>query len=201
MKIKKQQGKASPAVITLVALVVTIVLIAVAIGVSYVGASNYGAAKEAEIKAASRNSENVLAQYGQTLLESVQIPAMARDDIVKVATAAVGGRYGPDGSRAAVQMIREQNPSVDPQIYTRIQNHIEGGRKEFQQSNTKVLDICQGYETSRNLFWRGKMLALAGYPKMDLKMCDIVSTDRAQEAFKNGKESGPITLRSEPVPN
>jgi uncharacterized protein (UPF0333 family) len=197
---KKLYQKGSAAIIALVSILVVIVLAAVFCFMSYVSAHNFAVGIEAQLKAAKANNENILAQYGQKLQESTQVPDMARDDIVKVVKAAIEGRYGDNGSQAAIQVLREQNPNVDPQLYRTIQAMIESGRDEFKQGQTKILDIIRNYETNLGYFWRGLMLRTAGFPKLNLDDYKIVSTDRAQEAFKNGKERAPIRLRAEPVP-
>jgi uncharacterized protein (UPF0333 family) len=197
---KKMYQKGSAAIITLVSILVVLGLAVAFCFMSYVSAVNYGADVESNLKAAKENNENILAQYGQKLTESVQVPDMARDDLVKVLKAAIQGRYGPDGSKAAFQMIKEQNLGTDPKLYQKIQQLIESGRDEFKQGQTKMVDIKRNYEKSLNLFWRGIWLRMAGFPKLNLDDFKIVSTDYAQDAFKNGKESGPIRLRKEPVP-
>lgn len=191
----KSQQKGSAGIIALVSIVVIFVAIVAACAVGYIGAVNYAAEVEAQLKAAKDNSENYLAQYGQKLQESVQVPGMATKDVVEIMTASVAGRYGPNGSQAAIQMIREQNGAVDQKLYERIQQLIESGRDEYKQSQTKMLDIKRGYETNLNYAWRGFWLRNAGFPKIKLDDFKVISTDRAQEAFKNGKESGPIQLR------
>jgi uncharacterized protein (UPF0333 family) len=197
--VKKLHQKGSAAVIALVSILVVVALAAAVCFMSYVSATNYGADVESQLKAAKENNENILAQYGQKLTESTQVPEMARDDITKVVKAAIEGRYGADGSRAAVQVLREQNPNIDPELYRKIQQLIEAGRDEFKQGQTRMVDVKRNYEKSLNLFWRGMWLRMAGFPKLNLEDYKIVSTDRAQDAFKNGKERGPIKLRSEPA--
>lgn len=192
--------KGSAAIIALVAVIVLIVVIALAFGFSYVGAINYGASVEAQLKATKENNENILAQYGQKLTESVQVPEMARDDLVKTLQAAIQGRYGADGAKAAVLMVKEQNLGTDPQLYRKIQQLIEAGRDEFKQSQTKMVDVKRNYETSLNQFPRGTFLRMAGYPKLDLAEFKIVTTDYASEAFRTGKEKGPIQLRAKVPP-
>jgi hypothetical protein len=191
----KMRQKGSAAIIALVSIVVLIVGVIGICAMGYIGAVNYGAEVEPQLKTAKENSENFLAQYGQTLGESVQVPGMATDDVVKIMTASIGGRYGPNGSQAAVQVIREQNGVVDQKLYERIQQLIESGRAEYKQSQTKMLDIKRGYETNLGYAWRGFWLRTAGFPKVNLADFKVISTDRAQEAFKNGKESAPISLR------
>ena len=156
---------------------------------SFVSAKNFGNASEQRIKAKYKDNENVLAQYGQKMMEVAQVPSMARKDGTALASSAMSGRYGADGSKATFQWIQEQNPSIDPQLYRKIQQLVESGRDEFKNSQTQILEICRSYETTLGSFWQGFWLGAAGYPKVDLnEYCNIVSTDRAAEAFKTKRE-------------
>ena len=85
------------------ALIVSVVGIA---AVSYIGASNYGAAVEAQLKAARDNNRNILAQYEQTIMEASQVPEMYKSDFKEVLTGALQSRYGEGGSKAVFQFIK-----------------------------------------------------------------------------------------------
>lgn len=184
---KKEKGFALIALGVVIAIFVGIVL-------SYISAANTANSFEQRLIAAKADSENVLGQYGQKIAEMVQVTDMARDDLIKTIKEAIGGRYGEDGSRAALQMIQEQNPSVDGTLYRDIQQEIRSGRTEFKTSQTRVLDIRQAYYTALGTVWTGFFMRMAGYPKSKFEDFDIVTTDRASEAFKTGKEA-PIQLR------
>lgn len=162
---------------------------------SYVSAVNYAAGAEQQIKAVHTNNKNVLAQYVQKVQEAAQVPAMARDDLEKIVKAAISGRYGEKGSQATMQWIKEQNPNVDPKLYTKIQQIVEAGRDEFKNSQSKLIDVKRSYETNLAYFWRGMWLRVAGYPKINLNDYNIVTNDYTEDAFKKGKESGPVKLR------
>lgn len=162
---------------------------------SYVSANNYGVRMEAQLKAKWDDNRNVLAQYGQKISEMVQVPEMMKNDLKEVATAAIEGRYGEDGSRAVFQWIQEQNPQLDSSVYLQVQRAIEAGRDEFKNSQTQLLDIKRSYETSLGYFWQGMWLRIAGFPKTDLDKYRVISTDRANNAFEAGKEEAPLKLR------
>ena len=190
----KSNQKGSALIISL-AFVGVIVAVLIGLAVSYISASNQGNRMEQAIKATWENNENVLAQYGQKVLEAAQVTDMARDDIAKVAKEAIQGRYGADGSKAIFQAIQEGNPSVDPTLYRNIQQIIEGGRNEFQNSQTRLIDQKRVYETALGTFWGGMWMRIAGYPRLDLSKYKAITTDRASTAFTTGKESTPIQLR------
>jgi hypothetical protein len=163
-------------------------------GVSYISAYNTGNRLEQNIKATYENNRNILAQYGNKVAEAAQVPGMQRDDLSQVVTAALEGRYGEDGSRAVFQWIQEQNPQIDSTVYVQLQRMIEAGRNEFTTAQTKLTDQKRVYETSLGSFWQGTWLSVAGYPRIDLDEFQIVSTARADEAFKSGVEE-PMQLR------
>ena len=94
-----------------------------------------------------------------------------------------------------LQFIKEQNPNLDPKIYYKIEEVIEAGRNEFQDSQKIVIDTKRSYQTNLGYFWKGFWLHMAGYPKVDLNKYKIVTTERAAKAFDSGKEDGPIKLR------
>ena len=190
-----QQGKISNAVIALMAIAVLVLTIGLASVGSFVSAKNYGARTEASLRAAQTDSRNVLAQLGQKIREAAQVPKMYADDVERVTTAAIQGRYGTDGSKATFQWLQEQNPQLDPSVYTQIQQIIKGSRNDFENAQRRQIDIRRQYEGELDSFWRGFWLSAAGYPKQDLSKFDIVSTEEADEAFRTKREAGPIQLR------
>lgn len=180
---------------TLVASVAAVAILGmVAIGgISYVSAYNTGNRLEQSLKATYENNRNILAQYGNKIAEAAQVPAMQRDDLTAVVTAALEGRYGDDGSRAVFQFIQEQNPQIDSTVYIQLQRMIEAGRNEFTAAQTKLTDQKRVYETALGSFWQGTWMSVAGYPKINLEEFKIVSTARADEAFETGIEE-PLQL-------
>lgn len=167
----------------------------IAIGtVSYISAYNTGNRLEQNIKATYENNRNILAQYGNKVAEAAQVPSMQRDDLTQVVTAALEGRYGEDGSQAVFQWIQEQNPQIDSTVYVQLQRMIEAGRNEFTSAQTKLTDQKRIYETALGSFWQGTWMSFAGYPRIDLEEFKIVSTARADDAFRTGTEE-PLKLR------
>lgn len=170
-------------------------LLALGIG-TYISAANYGNRTEKQIEATWENNQNILAQYSNRIAEMAQIPAMQRNDFLKVYTGAMEGRYGKDGSKAVFQWIQEQNPQLNTAVYTNIQTSMEAGRKDFEVAQTTLIDQKRAYETELGTVWRGFWLNLAGYPKIDLSKFKAITNDYAADAFTTGKENG-IKLNQE----
>jgi hypothetical protein len=196
---KSQRGAVSGTLIAAVAVTVGVLAIGGIGFSSYVSAFNYGNSMENQLKAVQTDNKNKLAQYGQKVLEVAQVPDMYKKDLVEVTQAAIQGRYGPNGSQATFQMLKEANVTLDPGMYKQVQQVIEAGRNDFQAGQTRQIDVRRQYETQLGSFWTGMWMRFAGYPKVTLKDFDIVSTDRADTVFQNHKEDGPIQLRA-PAP-
>lgn len=172
--------------------------IALAVGAvaGYVGAANSGNTFEQQIKYKFKDNENVLAQYGQKITEAAGVTGLAAEDLQKTIKSAISGRYGENGSTAVMQMITEQNPSIDATLYRNLQTMIAAGRDRFESAQTQRMAICQTYETKLGTVFGGTMMRIAGYPRIDLdNYCKVITTARADEAFRTGIESGPLLKR------
>lgn len=171
---------------------------------SYIAAYNSGNQFEQQIPAIYEDNEQTFGQYGQKLREAAQVPTMAADDWSRIFKDVMSGRYGDDGARSALLLVKEQNPVLDPKLYQQLQQIIESGRDEFAERQRKLIDVKRAYRTSLGSFWTGTWLKIAGFPKIkigypDLKDDDYpaITTARASATFDAGIEDGPIELRPE----
>lgn len=156
---------------------------------SYVSAKNFGNRSEVQLDAKLADNENVLASGYQQLRGVSQVTSMYSDDTARVFKEAIQGRYGEDGSKAVFQMIKEQNPTIDASLYAKVQQVVVATQKEFQTSQTQMLQQKATYQEALGSFWQGMWLSAAGYPKVDLAKYKMVSTGSASEAFKTGKQN------------
>jgi len=169
--------------------VVGVVVLGVA--ASYFSAASYGNRTEVQLKAKYADNENVLSSGYQQLKGVAGVTKMATQDQIDLFKAAITGRYGADGSKAVFQMITENNPVQDKQLYRKVQQVVESTQKEFQVSQTQFLDVKRSYETALGSPWQGFWLGIAGYPKIDLSKYVIVSSEGASEAFRTKKQAAP----------
>lgn len=158
----------------------TILLIAI---VSWFSAASTGNRIENQMKAEYENLQNVLANYEQKVLTSAQVPEMYKDDLLEVAKGAITARYGENGVKSLFTAISEQNPNVDPSVYTQIQQIVESGRNDFTNAQKRFIDVKRIYETKLGHPWNGFWLSVAGYPKVNLADYEIVTTLRTEQVF------------------
>ena len=192
---KNQNGSISTGAVVGLGFVGLIIALIIVAATSYISANNYGARIEAQLNAEYDNNQNILAQGQQKVLEAAQVPAMYKDDFKELIAADIQGRYGPNGSQATFQWLKERELNVDAQLYRKIQQLVESYRDEFKNSQTKMIDVRRQYEAEQGLFWRGMWLRIAGFPKVDMTKFKPIVTDGVQDLYKKGKESGPMKLR------
>lgn len=183
--------KMSPVTIGIIAIIGVLIAIPV---ISLFSAYGAGNRMEQNIKATYENNQAVLARVTTTIVETAQVPTMQAEDIERVITAALQNRYGENGARATFQAIQEQNPQIDSSLYAQIQRVIEAGRRDFQNSQTILVDQKRVYETALGSPWQGMWLRIAGYPRIDLSEYAVVTNARTEEAFQT-KRDEPIQLR------
>jgi hypothetical protein len=173
-----------------------LVIIGVVVG-SYVSNANYGNRAEAGIVKEYENLQNILSQYTLKVSEAAQVPAMYKDDLKEVMTSVMAARMGEDGSKAAFQWFKEHNVNIDAAMYTKIQTLIEAGRNQFQNAQTRFLDIKTTYVVNLGYLWKGLWMNIAGYPKLKVGYpygtqddFPIVKSAQAVETFKTGIDTG-----------
>lgn len=186
-----QRGAISPTAIG--AIVVGAVALLVLVS-SYISAANYGNRTEVRLEAKYNDNENIYAQGTQAVMEIAQVPAMYASDLKALITADIQGRYGKDGSQATFQWFQERQLNLDASMYKAIQQQIVSFRGKFENSQRELLDQRAAYQVDLGNVWSGFWLRTAGYPRVDLKKYDIVTTDKARQTFETKRDSG-IQLR------
>lgn len=148
-----------------------------------------GAQYEARLDAEWNKSQNSLSTYTTKVQEVAQVPDMYKNDLKEIVEATFQGRYGQNGSQAVFQFIKEQNLSLDPQLYRQVQQVMESGRNDFQASQNAVIDIKRSYQTQLNSPWSGFWFKFAGYPKVDLNKYKVVVLNDVRQKFETGEDS------------
>lgn len=180
--------------ITLIGIAVAIVVLGLGVVGTIVGTYNDCVAQEAGLKAQYAQNKNNYDNYFKKLKEVAQVPDMYINDLNKVYTSALQGRYGEGGSKAVFQFISEHNPQVDGSIYRQIQQVVEAGRNDFEQNQKQLLDKVRVYEITLQTFPNSVLARVLGFPRVDLSQFKIVTSDETEHTFETGK-SEPIKLR------
>lgn len=184
---RKQNGSVLIGVIIAIAIVLCLAVPAI---FGYVSAYNLGNRTENQLTAMLENNENIYANGTQKVIEIAQVPSMYAEQVSKVTREAIQGRYGQDGSKAVFQFLQEQNPQLDPDMFAKIQVVIEEFRNKFELAQRDMIDVKRMYNTQLGSLWTGFWLGVAGYPKVDMKKFEIVTTERARQTFDTKRDQG-----------
>jgi len=178
---------------TLIILLVLFVVLGGGCLMSLMGVNNTCIAQENGIDAQYDGNKVALAGYANKIMDMVQVPKMAKDHILEITRAAIQGRYGQNGAQAIFHAVREQNPSVDPQIYRTLMNAMEAGRNGFDADQKVLLDKCRAYKTYYQQFPNSLVAGFMGFPKIDQTKCKPVITEQTETDFQN-KRTGPLKI-------
>lgn len=185
-QVKNQRGAISGALIALI----VVAAIALLLVPMYISAMNYGARTEITLDTKLQDNENIYSQGTQAIMEIAQVPQMMKNDLLELVKAEIQGKYGKDGSQATVQFLRDRNIPIDASMYRAIQQQILAFRAKFETAQRELLDQRNAYQLALNTFPRSVMLSMAGYPKVDLKKYDIVTTNKARQTFETKRDDG-----------
>ena len=167
---------------------------AIALVAMYFSAANYGVKAEQGLEAVWSDNQNILGQYTLKIREIASVPEMYKNDLKEVMVASLAARYGESGSSAAMQWIKEHAVNFDSSMYAKIQQVIDAGRNEFQNAQTRMIDVKRAYVTELGTVPRSWFLSLAGYPKIDLNKFKPVVAGDTTKVFEVGVQE-PIKLR------
>ncbi len=178
---------AKPGVIFAVAAVALAAIISIP---SYISAANYGNKTETALDAKLEDNENIYANGTQAIMEIASVPQMYKNDLIEIVKADIQGRYGPDGSQATFQWLRERQIPINDGMYRAIQQEIRAFRAKFENGQRELIDMRRGYASNLGSVWSGFWLKRAGYPKVDLAKYNIVTTEKARRTFETKRDEG-----------
>lgn len=157
---------------------------------------------ENNIRASYTEYQNVHSNYVLKIQEMAQVPQMAKSHLTEVIREAIQGRYGDDGSKAVFQFIQEQNPTIDPALYTNIQKEITGGRSDFKTAGTRVTDTKRIAYNQLDQTLGGFVLKdIFSLPTIKIGYRDgpddykVVISESTSETFKTGIDKGVNILK------
>lgn len=178
----------------LICLAASIALFCGTLLVSSIGTYNSFVQQENGLVAQYKQNQNNYSNYFNKLKEAAQVPDMQVQGLKTLYDGVMKGRYGQGGSKAVFQFLKEQNPTLDAQLYTQIQRIVEAGRDSFGADQKTLLDKKRVYENSTQLFPGRIYAGLLGFPTAKVQGIDIVTNQATEDAFKT-KKAGPISLK------
>lgn len=131
------------------------------------------------------DNKNQMANMSNVIVEIARAAKLGMDAQTNLIKVANESRYGDDGVKGVVNMITEQNPSINGELAVKLQQVIESERTRYKNSQSKMLDIKRSYLTLLQSMPSSHFLK--GFPKIDLKQFDVITNDYTQKAYSSGK--------------
>lgn len=142
------------------------------------------------------DSKNVHSNYVLKIQEMAQVPKMATEQLQVLIRESIQGRYGEDGSKAVFQFIKEQNPTVAPELYTNIQKEIAGGRSDFENKIRIVIDNKRVAYNMLDQSVSGMALSFMGMPRKNIGYngqkddYPVIMSNQSKTTFETGIDEG-----------
>jgi hypothetical protein len=177
------------------------VIAVIGFGIGYWNWSNDCHQFEADIPAQYTQMKNAYDNGWKKVTEIAQVPSMQMDNYKQVYDGVMKGRYGANGSGALLQFIKEQNPTLDASLYTKVQQTVETFHDQFQASQTQIIAFKQSYQKLLTV-GGGRIYNMIGsYPHIRCGVpagaaddFQIVTSGKTETDFQN-HQSAPLDLR------
>ncbi|PAD70637.1 hypothetical protein CHH83_02205 [Bacillus sp. 7586-K] len=147
---------------------------------------------ETKIEAQLKSNESNYDSMWKRFTEMTQVTDIQADQFKDVYTDLISGRY--EDTDLLFKMVQEQNPQLNGEVYTKLQNEISSARIEFDRNQKKLLDIIAEY--NRLVQHRGVVMALITNREPINSDEYIVTSERSEKAFETGKDEA-IDLKGE----
>jgi uncharacterized membrane-anchored protein YhcB (DUF1043 family) len=133
---------------------------------------------EAQLKTNESNYDNMWKRFK----EMTQVTDLQADQIKEVYDGLIQGRY--QDQDLLFQAVQEQNPNLNGEVYTKLQNEISTARIKFDNNQKKIVDIIAEY--NRLIKHRGIVMAMiTGRDAIDSDDYIILS-EETNKAFDSG---------------
>jgi len=116
--------------------------------------------------------------------ETAQATDMQAKDFKKTYDQMISGRYEND-KNLLVKAVQEQNPSLNGQVYSNLQQQVEAGRASFQNNQKAISDLIREYNVAIQKYV--VMNAIFHFEKLDSKDF-VVTSEKTEHAFETGKD-------------
>ncbi len=158
------------------------------VGIGYISVNNTCVAKEATLVATKDNSKSVYDNFWKKVKEVAQVPAEYNKGMKETYTAIMDARY-KNSTHVMMNWITEANPNFDSSMYKQVQQVIESGRNDFQDSQKQMVDKVRDYKTYVGQMPTSFFARMAGYPKINFADYEVLTSDRTDDAFKTHKDA------------
>jgi hypothetical protein len=156
------------------------VILAIILGVWWVSTSNKEIALRNQIEAKQNDNKNVYDSTWKQISQCAQVTDAQKTALLEIVTGYAKARAGQGGGSLATS-VKEVVPTMDTTTFNQLMNIITSARKQFERSQTEILDLGREHNNCLTLF--PGSIVCGGRPKIKI---DLVTSSRTGEAFATG---------------
>lgn len=182
------------ALVVIVGFIIVVLLGVLGISSMYTGTHDQAVEFESNIERLYKGSENDLSNYTLTIKDKTQIADIYVSDLRSVISEYFNGKQGVT-EKQVMSFIQQHIPNLDSKIYQELLATIEGGRKQFANTQKLKIDQCAAYTKFRKGFWNSRILDSGTFPSKDVEhWCTVVSDSQTRTAMETGIQE-PLKLK------
>ena len=176
----------SKGLILVIGVIVIVVLGGLGLLSAYTSVHDKATEFESNIERLYKASENDLSNYTLTIKDKTQISEMYVGDLRSVIGEYFNGKQGVT-EKQVMSFIQQHIPNLDSKIYQELLATIEGGRKQFANTQKLKIDQCASYDKFRKSFWNSKIIDNGTFPGKNVEhWCTVVSDQQTRTAMQTG---------------
>lgn len=158
-------------------------ILAITLGVWWVGTSNHEIGIRNQIEAKQADNKNVYDSTWKQISQCGQVTQAQKQALIDIAVGYAKARSGNGGGSLAT-MVHEVVPNMDTSTFTQLMNVITAARMQFQRVQTEILDLNREHNNCIDLF--PSSIVCGGRPKIVIQ---LVTSDRTENSFATGKDN------------
>lgn len=148
-----------------------------------------------QIEAKNKDNQQIYSSINIKIEQSGLVASEYSDKVIRAIETAIGDRYGDGGAKGAMLWLKEHNPEIKPEVYTKIQQIVESEFTRFEANQTTLLEFCRIYKAKIRKFPGNMLAGVLGFSKSDIEpFMTVLTTAIAQGAFKTGTMVAPNTF-------
>lgn len=167
-----------------------ITLLGIIFAFSMIGSFNSYTRLENRAKATQVDNQNVLDNTRKAIREAATVSDKEVEALTNIITGyadARGDNTAGDGALVTFGMVTEAVPSIQRiETLKNLQNIVVAGRKDWQFSQTRLLDIKRQADDMYNTFPSGLILKMLGKQEIEVV---IVTSSETKENFRTGEDN------------
>lgn len=143
---------------------------------------------EEQLDAVHTDSKNIYSKISNNMRSQAGITDKYSKDVLKAIELSIGGRYGEGGAKQGMLWLKEQNPSMDVKMYTKLSSIVDAGYAEFADIQTRKTDVARRFKSAMRVFPGNVIAGMFGFPTKNMKEITMVVTNKATtKAFTTGE--------------